>query len=236
MKIKGLIFDLDGVIVDTAIYHFQAWRRMANDLGFDISEEFDEKLKGVSRMESLEIILKHGGIEVSEERKLELAKQKNEDYLELVGDMTPNAILKGIPEFFQQIKEFNDKCLMFNGKYSSFSTKHSTLKIALGSVSKNAKMILEKIDLLKEFDVIIDGTKISKGKPDPEVFLKGAAELGFLPEECIVFEDAVAGVKAGKNAGMKVVGLGKPDILTEADVVFPSLQGVKLEELLQKLN
>jgi len=215
--IKAFLFDLDGVIVDTAIYHYQAWKEMANSLGFDISEKFNEQLKGVSRMDSLDIILKHGGVEVSDEEKLVLATQKNENYLNLVSKMSSADILPGVSDFFEQVKKEN-------------------IKIALGSVSKNAKLILERIGMLDDFDAIIDGTKISKGKPDPEVFLKGAEELDFLPAECLVFEDAVAGVEAAKRAGMKAVGIGKKDVLTQADVVFDDLVGVDIHELLAEVN
>lgn len=215
--IKGFLFDLDGVIVETAIFHYQAWRKMANDLGFDISEEFNETLKGVSRMDSLNLILEHGNVVLSEEEKVELAAKKNEHYLTLVSKMTADDILPGVREFFAQIKQ-------------------TDIKIALGSVSKNARMILEGVGLINDFDAIIDGTKISKGKPDPEVFLKGAAELGLLPEECLVFEDAVAGVEAGKNAGMKVVGIGQTEILTNADIVLAGFKGIELEEILNRIS
>jgi beta-phosphoglucomutase len=215
--IKGFLFDLDGVIVETAIFHYQAWRKMANDLGFDISEEFNEGLKGVSRMDSLDLILEHGNVVLTEEEKLELAAKKNEHYLTLVSKMTADDILPGVREFFAQIKQ-------------------TDIKIALGSVSKNAKMILEGVGLINDFDSIIDGTKISKGKPDPEVFLKGAAELGLLPEECLVFEDAVAGVEAGKNAGMKVVGIGHAEVLTKADIVFKGFENLNLNDLLSKVS
>jgi beta-phosphoglucomutase len=223
---KGFLFDLDGVIVETAIFHYQAWKRMANELGFDIDEEFNEKLKGISRTESLELILKHGNLELSAGKKAELATKKNQWYLELANQMTKADILLGIPEFFEQIKTYN----------SSLITPNSSLKIGLGSVSKNARMILERVGMIQDFDAIIDGTKISKGKPDPEVFLKGAEELGLNPSQCIVFEDAVAGVQAGKNAGMKVVGIGKKEVLTQADLVFENLVGIDLNELLMKLN
>lgn len=215
--IKAFLFDLDGVIVETAGFHYQAWRQLAQDLGFDISEEFNEGLKGISRMESLDLILAHGGVELSEEQKLALAVTKNENYLTLVSQMTPDNILPGVHDFFNQIKE-------------------TDIKIGLGSVSKNAKMILERVGLLQEFDAIIDGTKISRSKPDPEVFLNGAAELGFLPSECIVFEDAVAGVEAGKRAGMKVVGIGKAEVLTKADIVLAGFEGIELNTLLEKLK
>ena len=214
--IKAFLFDLDGVIVETAVFHYQAWRQMANDLGFDISEHFNEGLKGISRMESLDLILKHGGVELSENKKLELAAKKNENYLSLVSKMTPDDILPGITDFLKQIKQ-------------------TDIKIGLGSVSKNAKMILESVGLLQEFDTIIDGTKILRSKPDPEVFLKGAAELGFSPDECIVFEDAVAGVESGKRAGMKVVGIGKPEVLTKADIVLAGFEGLDLNVLLKQI-
>lgn len=215
--IKGFLFDLDGVIVETAIFHYEAWRKMANDLGFDISEEFNETLKGVSRMDSLNLILEHGNVVLTEEEKLELATKKNEHYLTLVSKMTADDILPGVREFFAQIKQ-------------------TDIKIALGSVSKNARMILEGVGLINDFDAIIDGTKISKGKPDPEVFLKGAAELGLSPEECLVFEDAVAGVEAGKNAGMTVVGIGQAEVLTKADIVLAGFEDIELEELLNKIS
>ncbi len=215
--IKAFLFDLDGVIVETAGFHYQAWRKMANDLGFDISEEFNETLKGVSRTESLERILKHGNITLGEAQKAQLASDKNNYYLQLVSQMTHKDILEGVEEFFAQIKQ-------------------TDIKIGLGSVSKNAKMILDKVGLLDAFDVIIDGTKIEKGKPDPEVFSKGASELHLLASECIVFEDAVAGVEAGKRAGMKVIGIGKPDVLNEADWVIDGFKGMALETLISKLQ
>ena len=215
--IKGFLFDLDGVIVETAIFHYQAWRKMANDLGFDISEEFNEGLKGISRMDSLNLILEHGNIVLSESEKIDWATKKNEHYLTLVSKMTADDILPGVKEFFKQIKQ-------------------TDIKIALGSVSKNAKMILEGVGLINEFDAIIDGTKISKGKPDPEVFLKGAAELGLSSDECLVFEDAVAGVAAGKNAGMKVVGIGNIEVLTKADIVLSGFEKIELKELLIKIS
>lgn len=213
---KAFLFDLDGVIVDTAIYHYQAWRRMANSLGFDITHEFNEGLKGVSRVESLELILAHGNVQLSEERKAELATQKNDWYLELVSLMTPANILPGVPELFAEIKA-------------------AGIKTALGSVSKNAKLILARIWMLDDFDAIIDGNKIQRGKPDPEVFLKGAEELGVLPEDCLVFEDAVAGVEAAKRAGMRVVGVGTPDVLTQADLVVPSLEGLTIDKIRSSL-
>lgn len=214
MPVNALLFDLDGVIVDTAVFHYQAWRRMANTLGFDLSEEFNEQLKGISRTESLELILAHGGVTLSDERKAELAAQKNDWYLELVTTMTPANILPGVTDFFEQVKT-------------------AQLKTALGSVSKNARLILERIGMLQDFDAIIDGTKITRGKPDPEVFLKGAAELNVRPEECVVFEDAVAGIEAAKRGGMLAIGIGSPAVLSQADRVISSLADLTLAEVLR---
>ena len=219
MPINGFLFDLDGVIVDTAVFHYQAWRRMANALGFDISHEFNETLKGISRMDSLNLILAHGGVTLSEDRKLELATQKNEWYLELVNKMTPDAILPGISGFFYQMKQHDEP-----------------IRCALGSVSKNAGLILERIGMMSDFDAIIDGNKITHSKPNPEVFLKGAAELGLQPAQCVVFEDAVAGVEAAKRAGMFAVGIGSPDVLTQADLVIPSFEHFTVTELLAAID
>lgn len=217
MPISGFLFDLDGVIVDTAVFHYQAWRRMANELGFDISHAFNETLKGVSRMDSLNLILAHGQVTLSEERKLELATQKNTWYLDLVSRMTPADILPGVAGFFRQVNE-------------------KQIKTALGSVSKNATLILERIGMTDDFDAIIDGNKITNGKPDPEVFLKGAAELGLQPAQCVVFEDAVAGIEAAKRGGMFAVGIGSPDVLTQADLVIPSLEHLTVVELLSAVD
>lgn len=217
MPIKAFLFDLDGVIVDTAIYHYQAWKRLANELGFDISEEFNERLKGVSRLESLDIILAHGGLTLPDEEKAQLAAQKNSWYLDLVSRMTPDDILPGVATFFSQVRK-------------------AGLQTALGSVSKNAPLILERIGMTGVFDAVIDGNKINRGKPDPEVFAKGAAELDVSPAECVVFEDAVAGVEAGKRGGMFVVGLGSPNVLTGADLVAPSLDQLTVDDVLAKAS
>lgn len=213
MKIKAFLFDLDGVIVDTAVFHYQAWKKMANGLGFDIDEEFNETLKGISRMDSLNAILKHGNLEISEEEKLELAAQKNADYLELVNTMTPANILPGVSSFLSEAREMG-------------------VKIALGSASKNSNLILEKIGVKPLFDAIIDGNQVSKSKPDPEVFVKGAQSLGFENESCIVFEDAFAGVEAAKAANMKAVGIGSSKVLFNADIVISSFEGHSVSEFL----
>ncbi|GCD80573.1 beta-phosphoglucomutase [Schleiferia thermophila] len=188
-QIKAFIFDLDGVITDTARYHFKAWRRMANELGFDFSEEKNEELKGVGRLESLNKILQWGGITLSEEEKIRLAEQKNQWYLQYIQEVSANDLLPGAREFL-------------------LATREAGIKTALGSASKNAIPIVEKLGVKHLFDVLIDGNKATKSKPDPEVFLLGASELNVDPLSCIVFEDSLAGIQAAKGAGMYTVGIG----------------------------
>src|ERR1700761_3804036 len=203
-KIKACIFDLDGVIVDTAVYHYKAWKRLANELGFDFTEHDNEKLKGVSRVRSLELILQWGGVTKTPAEQEQLANKKNEWYVEMISHMTPAEILPGAKEFL-------------------IACRNAGLKTALGSASKNSGTILEKINLTQYFDAIIDGNHVTKAKPDPEVFLKGAEAVNVPPANCIVFEDAIAGVEAAKNGGMKAVGIGSPKVLTEADLVVSGL-------------
>ncbi|HEY2580351.1 MAG TPA: beta-phosphoglucomutase [Mucilaginibacter sp.] len=210
--IKACIFDLDGVIVDTAVYHYKAWKRLANELGFDFTEEDNEKLKGVSRTRSLELILQWGGITKTEAEKEELAARKNDWYVEMINQMTPAEILPGAKEFL-------------------VTCRNARLKTALGSASKNSMTILNKINLTGFFDAVIDGNKVSKPKPDPEVFLKGAEELNVEPVNCVVFEDAIAGVEAAVNGGMKVVGIGSPKVLTGANLVVSGLNEMSLKKL-----
>jgi beta-phosphoglucomutase len=206
-NIKACIFDLDGVIVDTAIYHYQAWKRLANELGFDFTEHDNEQLKGVSRTRSLEIILQMGGVTKTEVEKEELASRKNTWYVDMISKMKPGEILPGAREFVQACRD-------------------AGIKTALGSASKNSMMILDKIGMTSLFDAIIDGNKVTKAKPDPEVFLKGAEELGVTPSQCVVFEDAIAGVEAAKAGAMKAVGIGEPSVLTQADMVVKGLYEV----------
>ena len=211
---KACIFDLDGVLVDTAKYHFIAWRRLANELGVDFNEHDNEQLKGLSRDASLDVILKKGGVSATLEQRTEWMFNKNEWYLELVHQMNADEVLPNTKELLADLKA--------NG-----------CKIALGSASKNAVLILERVDIYKYFDAIINGTKTSKSKPDPEVFLLGANELGCAPNECIVFEDAISGVQAAKTGGFYTIGIGSEDVLTQADIVFPSLEGLSFEKLNQ---
>jgi len=211
-KISACIFDLDGVVVDTAKYHYIAWKSLANELGFDFTEEDNERLKGVSRMTSLDILLEIGGVELDEKTKLELADKKNKNYVEFILKMTPDEILPGVKDFFNELKA-------------------EGVKIALGSASKNAMTILNQLELTDYFDAVVDGTHVSNAKPDPEVFLKGAELLGFSPSECIVFEDAEAGVEAAINGNMRCVGIGSPEVLGKANIVVPGFVGFTMAQL-----
>ncbi|MDA3816119.1 MAG: beta-phosphoglucomutase [Prolixibacteraceae bacterium] len=213
MEIKACLFDLDGVIVDTAKYHFLAWKELAADLGFDFTEEHNERLKGVSRMASLDILLEIGGETYTKEEKEEMAKSKNERYVSLIQKMTPDEILPGIIHFMNEIK-------------------NAGIKTAIGSASKNAPLIIERLKLETYFDAIIDGNKVSNAKPDPEVFLKGAEALGVQPSECVVFEDAAAGVEAALNGNMKCIGIGEKHVLGKADKVIPGFENFSLGKLL----
>jgi len=212
MDLKGCIFDLDGVIVDTAKYHFLAWKRLADEMGFDFTEHDNEALKGVSRMASLEILLHVGGVKKAEDEKIELATIKNNWYVEYISHMTPEEILPGSLELLRSLRS-------------------EGILTAIGSASRNAGMILDGIKLRDMFDAIVDGNKIHSAKPDPEVFLKGAEEMCLAPENCIVFEDARAGIEAAIAAGMRCVGIGKPDTLARASIVVPDLRQITIQQL-----
>ncbi|WP_452232385.1 beta-phosphoglucomutase [Lacinutrix sp. MEBiC02595] len=201
MSKKGFIFDLDGVIVDTAKYHFLAWKKLANQLGFEFTKEQNELFKGVSRKRCLEILLDIGKKEATQEQFDIWMIEKNVDYLQYIENMDASEILPDVPRVLAFLKENN-------------------IPIALGSASKNARPILEKVDLLHYFDAIVDGNNVTKAKPDPEVFLLAAEQLGVNPEDCIVFEDAVAGVEAANAANMISIGIGEQNILKEANYIF----------------
>lgn len=211
---KACLFDMDGVIVDTAKYHFKAWARLADSLSIPFTEEQNEQLKGVSRVDSLEKILTWGGVVLSNKQKLELMDLKNKWYLDFVEEVSPSEMLDGAHSFLKELKA-ND------------------VRIGLGSSSKNAVMILEKLGIYELFDTIIDGTKIHFSKPHPEVFQKGAKELGLHPSEVVVFEDAISGVEAAKAGGFYCVGIGDAQILKQADVVVDGLHQVSLSLLNQ---
>jgi len=201
MKKTGFIFDLDGVIVDTAKYHYLAWKKLANDLGFEFTEEQNEAFKGVSRRRCLEILLEIGGVETDEAQFEKWLQEKNEDYLSYIEKMDESEVLEDVPRVLKYLKD-ND------------------IPMALGSASKNAIPILKKVKLMSYFKTVVDGNRVSKAKPDPQVFLIAAEELGVQPSACVVFEDAVAGIAAANNAGMHSIGIGEAEILSEAQEVF----------------
>ncbi len=215
-KIRGFIFDLDGVIVDTAKYHYLAWKRLANSLGFDLTPEQNELLKGVSRMASLDIVLDIGAVKADGAHRQVYAEMKNTWYVEYILQMKRDEILPNA-DFFVE-------CARASG-----------LLTAIGSASKNTGTILGLLGVTHLFNAVVDGTKTNLAKPDPEVFLLAARELGLDPGECVVFEDAEAGVQAAKAGGMRCVGIGKPELLRQADVVIRSFSGVLPETILLQL-
>lgn len=210
---EAIIFDLDGVIVDTAKYHYLAWKRLANSLGIDFSEEENENLKGVSRIQSLEYILKLGKIELDSEVKKELASKKNEWYVDLISNLDKEEILPGVESFINDLKT-ND------------------IKIGLGSASKNSIPILKSIQLFENFDFISDGNSTDKSKPDPEVFLIAASGLGVVPSAALVVEDSISGIDAAIAGNFKSLGVGKSEILIRADRVVSSLDNMTFESLI----
>ncbi|WP_298486099.1 beta-phosphoglucomutase [uncultured Maribacter sp.] len=215
MKNIGFLFDLDGVIVDTAKYHFLAWKKTANKLNINFTQEHNELLKGVSRVASLEILLGIDNVKISEEEKQQILVDKNEDYLEYIGKMTAKEILPGVI----MILDFLEK---------------NNIKYALGSASKNAPFILKKVGLYERFSAIVDGNDVSKAKPDPEVFFIGAKKINVKPEKCVVFEDAIAGIDAANAAKMISIGVGDKATLNKADYVFGSLSEIS-ESFMEKL-
>ena len=205
----GFIFDLDGVIVDTAKYHYLAWKKLANELGFEFTEEQNEMFKGVSRKRCLEILLDIGKVNATQEQFDIWMVEKNKDYLEYIENMDATEILPDVTKVLDFLKA-------------------REVPIALGSASKNAKPILEKVGLLPYFKQIVDGNSVSKAKPDPEVFLIAARSLGISAKDCVVFEDAVAGIEAANNAGMISIGIGDAGILSAADYNFKDFREMDL--------
>ena len=215
---RGFIFDLDGVIVDTAKYHYLAWKNLANQLGFDFTKEQNELFKGVSRKRCLEILLEIGNREATQEEFETWMVEKNVDYLKYIENMDASEILPDVPRVLEFLKENN-------------------IPIALGSASKNAQPILEKVGLLHYFDAIVDGNNVTKAKPNPEVFLLAAKQLNVLPEECVVFEDAVAGVQAANAAKMMSIGIGDKNVLAEAQLIFTDFTEIStnfIKDLIEK--
>ncbi|WP_025686344.1 beta-phosphoglucomutase [Paenibacillus maysiensis] len=219
---KAVIFDLDGVITDTAEYHFQAWGSLAATLGIPFDREFNEQLKGISRTESLDKILARGdrANAYSADDKQELAAQKNTEYQRLISALTPADVLPGIRALLTELRD-------------------ARIRIALASASKNAAFILDRLELTHYFDSMVDVTAIRHGKPDPEIFLTGAANLGVQPADCIGIEDAQAGIQAIKSAGMFAVGVGTPSQMQGADIVVATTAELSLrmlEDYFSKLN
>jgi beta-phosphoglucomutase len=210
--IKACIFDLDGVIVDTAHYHFLAWKRLASELNINLTEEINERLKGVSRMHSLDIILGLGGISLSLHEKENLANKKNSWFVDYLERMAPEEIFPGVKQLIKDLRA-------------------SGVKVGLASSSKNAITVIQLLHIQNEFDTVVDGTMITHSKPHPEIFLLAASKLGVQPKDCLVFEDAEAGVEAALAAGMKCVGIGSPDQLGKADKVIPKTGEFKVSGL-----
>ena len=210
---KACIFDLDGVIVDTAKYHFLAWKKLAGEMGIELTEQDNERLKGVGRMESLEIILSMGGISKSAEEKVELTEKKNTWFVEFIQAMKKEEIFEGVISLFSELKQ-------------------NKIKIGLASSSKNAQAVISKLGIADWFEVAVDGTMIKKSKPDPEIFLMAAQQLQVIPEDCIVVEDAEDGVEAAKSAGMKCIGVGNYRQLGKADQVIAHIKELNYHMLI----
>lgn len=206
MNIQAVLFDLDGVITDTAEYHYIAWKQMADHIGITIDREFNESLKGISRMQSLERILIHGGVQdkYTDEEKARLAQEKNDHYVSLLSDLTPENTYPGIRELLNHLSQNN-------------------IPAIVASASKNAPQILKSLGLMELFQVIVNPEGIP-GKPEPDIFLSGASAVGADPAACVGIEDAQAGIEAIKAAGMYAIGIGDTDLLTQsgADVVYPN--------------
>lgn len=213
MTFQAFIFDLDGVITDTALHHFHAWKMLADGLGIPFDEHDNEKLKGVGRLESLELILAKGGQQLSSGEKTALTDKKNADYLELIKSITPADVLPGVTEALATLKE-------------------KKIRIGLASASKNATFVLERLGMLDQFDYIADAAKIPRGKPAPDIFLDVAKAFGLSSGACVGIEDAAAGVDAIKSADMFAVGIGEPDVLAKADLIFPSMRAFDVERIL----
>lgn len=216
MKIKGIIFDLDGVITDTAEFHFQAWQKLGEQIAIPFDRAFNENLKGISRMDSLERILEHGGKAdaFSSEEKQQLAHEKNEDYKQLIQRIAPSDVLPGMAQFLADCQA-------------------AGLKMGLASASKNGPAILEGLGLTDTFDAIVDPALLKNGKPDPEIFLRGAQMLGLKPEECIGIEDAEAGIESINAAGMFSVGVGSAAAMKQADLFVEKTEDLHLREVLE---
>lgn len=212
MSCRAVIFDLDGVLTDTAIYHFYAWKALADKLGIAFDEHDNEQLKGVDRLGSLRWILQKGGVSLSSADESRLMQQKNAHYLQLIDHITPDNLYPGVQTLFTALKQ--------NG-----------IKIGLASASKNAAFVVERLGIAAQFDYIADANKVINSKPDPEVFLLAAKGLGVAPPHCIGVEDAQAGIEAINRAGMKAIAIGDAKVLSGALKVYPTVQALKLNDI-----
>ena len=214
---KGFVFHLDGVITDTAKYHYIAWKELAAEIGIEIDLKFNEQLKGISRMDSLERILTLGNKNdaYSSEEKDALASKKNTHYVQLLQSLTPDDLLPGVKTFLEE-------------------AKHKGIPCAIASASKNAPFILDKLGVMQDFDVIVDPATLSKGKPDPEIFIQAAKGLNIKPSDAVGFEDAQAGIDGIKAAGMYAVGVYSGEELHGADTIVEKLTDLSIDELLAK--
>ena len=208
--IHAFIFDLDGVLTDTAEYHYRAWKRLADEEGIPFSRQDNEALRGISRRGSLLLLLK--GRVYPEETLLEMMERKNRYYLEFIQDITPHDLLPGAREMLEQIRS-------------------AGLKSALGSASKNASEAIDRLGIRSLFDAISDGYSVERQKPAPDLFLHAAGQLGLDPTVCVVVEDAAAGIEAAAAGGFRSIGLGPAERVGKADLVLPNLDGVRLEEI-----
>ncbi|PCJ81483.1 MAG: beta-phosphoglucomutase [Bacteroidetes bacterium] len=215
--IKGCLFDMDGVIVDTAKHHFTAWKALAEELSIPFTSKDNEALKGLGRLDSLEKILQLGNLELNSNTKLKLMENKNSLYLELVRSMSEEDILPGVCGLIEELKV-------------------KGIGVCLGSSSRNASIILKNIGLFNLFDGVVDGNHLTFSKPDPEVFIKGAKILELSPSNCVVFEDAVAGVEAAKSGGFFALGVGDHKELDNADAVVSDLSKMNFSKLLEIVN
>ena len=211
----AVVFDLDGVITDTAHYHFLAWKRLADREGIPFDEQFNEQLKGIDRMGSLQLILARSPRQYSASQRLSLADEKNDYYTQLIATMTPGDLLPGALDTLRSVRA-------------------AGLKIGLASVSKNAATVLDRLGITDRFDYVVNAATVAKGKPDPEIFLKAAHRLGVAPTHCIGVEDAIAGIQAIKAAGMYAVGIGDPVVLDKADLILPGLHAFQIADVLKK--
>ena len=217
MNIKGFIFDLDGVVTDTAEYHYLAWKKLSDDNGWHFDRELNEKLRGVSRLDSLQIILDYNDVELEFEEKDRLANLKNMNYVQMLQKVTPADLLPGVKEFLIELRE-------------------KGFKTSVASASKNADLVLPNLEAKGLFDNISDGNSVENSKPAPDIFIHAAGSIGCMTKECIVVEDAEAGIVAAKLAGMKAIGLGSEEKLGKADFIFKGIYEINLDDIIKRIQ